>query len=1016
MRDIIFLVLAMVVGASVQGQLPQSQSSEFSHFNKGLQLFKQGIYEKSIDEFRSFRNLEVNIDHTTLDRHDTQTEYYIALASIKLGLPEAEQLFLDFVQNHKPDPLIFMATLEIADYYYNQRKYEEAYTYYSQISMRDVPSSKREEILFKKGYVLFTQGNYQQARSQLNLISNSQGPNYYPSNYYIAMSYYEQGIYDKALPYFEKIESSRKYGRFIPAYKSQILFELDQFDAVIDYAPGKLEEDQVQEKDKIAYVLALSYIQREEFELALPHLESYSRRNRMSSDDYYQLAYVQYQTGHYEEAISTFSKISDENNRRGQNANLYLADAYLKLKDKESARNAFANASRRGDDESVALEASFNYGKLSAEMGFDREAVNALSKVPPSSDYHKEAQEILSDVFLKTRDYKKAVATIESIEDPSPDLLSAYQKITFFRATQHFREKNFDLALQSLEKSLDHPIEQKWVAQATFWKADIFSRQQKYGESTNLLLSYLDQTKSVSNLPPGSSPYIAHYMLGYNYIKQSEYGQAESYFKQAVQGIKTHRIQIKNQYITDNIYGDALLRLGDCLFKLNKYDAAISAYDQTIERRSSGFVYAQFQKSIIYGLQGQRERKVESLNQLVKNYPNSTYADNALLELGSTLTELGQLNQAIRPLNKLVTDYGATSELVVDALLRLGLLSYNLGDTKTALNYYKAVFDKNPQPEQSAEALTGIEEIYVQDMGQPEAYVKFLEEKSGVSLGERSKDSLNFRAAEAQFENGNYERAAKAYQRYLEQFPNGIHALSASFRMGESYLAEGMYKPALAGYEKVIQRGPSPYYAPACQKAALISYNYIEDFEKSTEYFQRWSKVAQSEEDELTAQVGGMEAAFRAQDTKAVLDLSDQVFQNPRSSNDQKGKAMYYRGKVALEEKQWDQALNAFNEVSRLSDDERSAEARYQIAKIYYVQKEYELAEELSRESYKESSAYPYWVARSLILLSDILVKQDDIFNAKAALEAVIENFGESEELLDEANQKLEKIKELEDE
>jgi tetratricopeptide (TPR) repeat protein len=1016
MRHIILLVLGLFVVSLANGQLPQSQSSEFSHFNKGVQLFKQGIYEKSIDEFQTFRSQEANIDHTSLDRHRIQAEYYIALGSIKLGLPEAEQLFLDFVQNHKPDPLIFMATLEIADYYYNQRKYDEAYTYYGQIRMGDIPPSKREEILFKKGYVLFTQGNYQQARSQLNLISNTQGPNYYPSNYYIAMSYYEQGIYDKALPYFEKIESSRKYGRFIPAYKSQILFELNQFDEVIDYAPGKLEEDRVQEKDKIAYVLALSYIQREKYDLALPHLESYSRRNRMTSDDHYQLAYVQYKTGRYEEAIATFSKISDENNKRGQNANLYLADAYLKLDDKESARNAFANASRRGDDESVALEASFNYGKLSAEMGFDREAVNALSKVPPSSDYHKEAQEILSDVFLKTRDYEKAIATIESIDEPSSELLSAYQKITFYRAIQYFRENEFDLALESLEKSLDNPIEQNWVAQATFWKADILSRQQKYDESTSLLLSYKDQAKNLSNLPAGSSPYMANYILGYNYIKQNKYGQAETYFKQAVQGIKTNRVNIKNRYVTDNIYGDALLRHGDCLFKLNKYDAAISAYDQTIERKSSGFVYALFQKSIIYGLQGQRERKVESLNSLVDNYPNSTYTDNALLELGSTLTELGRLNQAIKPLNKLVTDYATTSELVVDALLRLGLLSYNLGDTKTALNYYKAVFDKNPQPEQSSEALNSIEEIYVQDMGQPEAYVKFLEEKSGVSLGQQSKDSLNFRAAEAQFENCNYERAAQAYKRYLEQFPSGIHALSASFRMGESYLAEGQYEDALVGYERVIKRGPSPYYAPACQKAAIISYNHTEDFEKSTEYFQRWSKVAQSEEDELTAQVGGMEAAYRSNNVKAVLDLSDQVFQNPRSTDDQKGKAMYYRGKVALEEEQWEQALKAFNEVSRLSDDERTAEARYQIARIYYLQNELELAEKLSRESYKESSAYPFWVAKSLILLSDILVKQDDVFNAKAALEAVIENFGESEEILAEANTKLDKIKELEDE
>jgi len=1018
MRENIFLILGLCLLSVSIGwsQLPTAQSGEFAHFHKGVQHFNQALYEKSIHEFQQFNELKSHPELSYLDREQIRARYYITVASIKLDLPEAEQRFLAFVRECTPDPLVFSATLEIADYYYNQRKYEEAYSYYNQIQLKDIPASKREDILFKKGYVLFTQGNYSQARSQLNIISNSQGPNYYAANYYIAMSYYEQGTYDKSLPYFEKIESSRKYGRFIPAYKSQILFELNQYEEVISYAPEKLEDTQVQEKDKIAYVLALSYIQVGEFEAALPHLESYSRRNRMTADDYYQLAYVQYKTDNYEAAISSFSKVSDENNKRGQNANLYLADCYLKLNDKESARNAFANASRRGDDPSVATEASFNYGKLSAEMGFDREAVNALSKIPPDNEYHKEAQEILSDVFLKTRDFQKAIATIESIDNASSDLLSTYQKITFFRATQYYRESNFDAALKSLEKSLGHPIDPSIVAQATFWKADLLSQQKKYSESTSLLLNYLDQSKKLTELPPEARPYMANYILGYNYIKQGRYGQAESYFNQAAEGIRTNRTNIKSRTITDNIYGDATLRLGDCLFKLNKYNAAITAYQQVVDRKSGGFVYAQFQQAIIFGLQGKPEAKVQALEELTKKYPNSTYADNALLELGSALTEMGRLNQAIKPLNKLVTEYGSTSEYVVDALLRLGLLSYNLGDTKTALNYYQSVFDKNPKPEQSAEALTSIEEIYVQDLGQPEAYVRFLKEKSGVSLGQRSKDSLNFRAAEAQFENGNYKRAAQAYQKYLQQFPNGVHALSASFRMGESYLAEGMYEEALKGYENVIHRGPSPYYAPACKKAAIISYNYTEDFEKATEYFQRWTKVAQTKDDELEAQIGGMEAAYRAKNAKAVLQLSDKVFSNARSTQEQKGKAMYYRGKIALDQEQWDQALNAFKEVNRLSEDERSAESRYLIARIYYLQKDYAQAEKLSREAYKESSAYPYWVAKSLILLSDVLVKQEDTFNAKAALEAVIENFGESEDILEEATRKLEKIKELEDE
>ena len=96
------------------------------------------------------------------------------------------------------------------------------------------------------------------------------------------------------------------------------------------------------------------------------------------------------------------------------------------------------------------------------------------------------------------------------------------------------------------------------------------------------------------------------------------------------------------------------------------------------------------------------------------------------------------------------------------------------------------------------------------------------------------------------------------------------------------------------------------------------------------------------------------------------------------------------------------------------SDNENTAEARYLIAEIYYQKKMYDESEEACRTSYSESGTYPYWVAKSLILLSDVLVVKDDFFNARAALDAVIDNFSEDAELLEIARSKKEKIEQEE--
>ena len=50
-----------------------------------------------------------------------------------------------------------------------------------------------------------------------------------------------------------------------------------------------------------------------------------------------------------------------------------------------------------------------------------------------------------------------------------------------------------------------------------------------------------------------------------------------------------------------------------------------------------------------------------------------------------------------------------------------------------------------------------------------------------------------------------------------------------------------------------------------------------------------------------------------------------------------------------------------------------------------------------------------YWIARSFILLSDIYVKLENKYQAKATLESVIENYNGSD-LVDEARFKWEKI------
>ncbi|MEL6863391.1 MAG: hypothetical protein AAFP19_03185, partial [Bacteroidota bacterium] len=185
----------------------------------------------------------------------------------------------------------------------------------------------------------------------------------------------------------------------------------------------------------------------------------------------------------------------------------------------------------------------------------------------------------------------------------------------------------------------------------------------------------------------------------------------------------------------------------------------------------------------------------------------------------------------------------------------------------------------------------------------------------------------------------------------------------------------------------------------------------IKGFFKVFDLYRQLDESASDEDMRFEAQLGAMRSAYRVNNSQALLTMANKVKDNPRATDLQKATAHFYIGKLAFDSKNYDSARASFNEVTRLSDNEQTAEARYLIAYIYYVQRDLDLAQQLCLNANKESSEYPYWIAKSVILLSDILAEKGDLFNAQAALEGLIEHYDEDEELVRIAKEKLERLK-----
>lgn len=1006
--SLVLLLLQNTVIAQQTGIFTDAQAD----YKSGLELFEQGVYEAAQVHFKNAMNATLQPQTSDFKLLYQQAQLKHAQCAIRLNHPDGEKLVRDFIRDYSPSSVANEALLDLGNYYFGQREFDEAIKYYQQVPTLDMNNALITEVKFKMGYSYLVKKQYKQAQALFKQVKDIQGDYYYPANYYYGVTAFQEDDFKTAIESFERVKNSAKYSSDVPYYICQIAFAEGDYDKVINYGKTEVQNTRNNKYREISKLIGQAYFEKKDYVQALPYLEEHAKSGKLRQEDLYQVGFTQYQTKNYAAAIKNFDELKNLNTALGQNALYNLGDCHLKTGDKQSARNAFKKASQMDFDKKIKEEANFLYGKLSYELGASRDAIDAFQAVTSNSPYYKESQELLSKVFLNTRDYKKALEIIESMPSKSVEIRKAYQKVAFYRGVQLMNDGEPLQAKVMFVKSLENPYETREKALANYWIGEISYEAKDYASSINDYNAFLKIAKTSPQLfTDEASVEMANYALGYNYIKKGDYTTAGRYFEEAVNGFasKLTKKTLNNDDVEFKIYPDALLRAGDCNLKDNKYSEALAFYNRVVSRKAEGSDYALYQKSIIQGLQKDDAGKLVTLENLVKNTPNSDYADDALLELGSTYLQLNQLSEAAAPLKRLVKDYEKTSNLINNAYLKLGLIAYNQDNAEQALDYYKKVCYNNPTAEEKASALRSIEEIYV-ERGETDKYFAFLK-TIDYNVSDADKDNLSFKTAENQYQSGNYDKAIAAYTAYIRQFPNGLHILDALYQRAESYFVKKQYDYALPDYENLINRGTSTYYPRALRKAALISYNVSKDFTKAYNYYSKWTVIATGD-DLFEAQLGTVRSAYRLGNRKAeIYRLGEAVKNNASASVTDKGEAAYYIGKTALDENNFAKAKPAFSEVTQFLSGEQKAEAYYQIAYITFREGKLTEAENLALNTQAEVEDYGDWLARMYILLGDIYAQKGDLLNAQVYLEAIVENYQGDQTIIDEAKSKLAKVK-----
>ena len=964
------------------------------HYDKGVELYERQQYGSALAEFKKALGA-MSVDDAG---YRMRARYYAALCAAERQQTGAREMLERFVEDYPNSIYLNDVHFALGTILEKEGDYQRAYEHLLTVNPHELPYSRIGEYYYRTGHAAYQNGDEDKAYSYFQKCTTD--PAYAPhATYYKTYIDYTRGDLDAAKSGFASIAELPAYEPIIPFYLLQIEFRQGNYAYVVEHGVPLLNKATGAREIEIARILSEAYFRQGQYADALAQIENYEKLGgEMGPEELYLAGYSNYNQLYYTKASTQLTDVASGGGELGQNAAFHLGDCYLKLGDKQKALRAFVLASASDYSPEIKREAMLNAGKLQYELGGGafNEAITTLAgyvQAYPDSPRIDEARELLLAAYFNSRNYEAAYEAIKQVRDPDNNVKAAMQKIAYFRALEQFQKEEYPEALRMFDVADANRFNAKYSALTKFWRAETYARQGNYARAIPLYRDYIQ-------LSPGTEyeNKVAHYNLGYCYFNTQRWGDAAASFHKFLSVYPTR----------DNLRADAYNRLGDAAFAQRDYREAVNNYDQAIRLNAPATDYAQFQRAVMLGLLDQRDRKIESLRDIISS-GKGDYVDDAMYELGRTYVQTERFNDGAAVLKRLTATY-PESPYYLPALSQLGLTYQNLGNGNEALRYYKQIVAEFPSSRQAKDAMLSIRNIYV-DNNDVDSYVAFAREsgvETNVTMVER--DSLSYTAANRVYQNGDYARALTLMDNYLRQYPKGSFRIEALYALGDCSLREGNRAGALAAFEEVGSMPMSEYKVPALQQAAKMQ---VEDkhYPQAAALYKTLSTVAIKSADIASALGGYLSAVLATGNVAEMGRAADEVLASPYVTADLTREANFAKARALQADGHDDEALKLYRQVAGERTRE-GAESRYRIVSILYKQGKLKEAEAEVFALAEQNSPYQYWTGKAFLILGDIYVQQNDAFQAKATYQSIVDGYTDKTDgVVEEARRKMNELK-----
>jgi tetratricopeptide (TPR) repeat protein len=995
MRKIFILFLILWSSHSLIAQTGLYQSGKQAILDDNFELFDKHLFSATRFEYEELKASGMDENQQVL------VDFFHAVSALKIENPGAADLVNHFIRTYPNHPKRNEAAFILGSFYFNKKNYREAIPAFQKIEASAIQPSQKSEIYFKTGYSYFQLKDFKNALNYFNQVKVEKGEYSADAFYYAGFISKESGNYDQAIKDFKEAEKANFYAPKVPYMLAGVYYQQGYFDELIAYAEPVLKaRPNLDRKEEIHLFLAEAYFEKRNFTAAAQNYDVFvnARKRDLDRSQVYKAGVAQFETGNFQRATDYFKVSAVIEDEIGQVSSYYLGHSYLKLNNPQFASTSFNAAYKNNSNPKIKEDALVNFAKVNLERGSFQEAVNALDAYLenyPNGMYANEAETLLTDALINTNNYLRAIEHIEKMPRKSDRIKAAYQKITFYQGIVYYRDKKHDLATTYFDKSLASPIDRDLVIQAHFWKGENYATSDRVPQA---IKSY----ETLQSLKPKTTdPYLqkSYYGLGYTFFNLQQYAKAEAQFKQYVEkGGKND---------DSDKYDEALVRLGDVYFVQKKFSEAQSAFQKAINEGGSSADYAYFRSGVVYNFENRNSEAISQLDRLITGYPNSLYLEDALYQKSQINMEESRYADAREGYSRLITSR-PNSQFVPFALEGRAVANFSLQNYDQTIEDYKTILQRHPNSSNAESALVGLQEALALQ-GRSGEFSQYLGTYRSANPDNKSLQNLEYEAAKNLYFSNSFDQAINAFSGYLKNYPQSANRDEANYFIADAHYKSGKKDQALEYFYQIEKVKTSTQRSKVIPRIAAIEMEKS-NYKQAIGFYRESINYSRNKIEEFEVFSGLMKAYYQTQKFDSAAHFADKVIKLGSVTQDavpeatlMKAKSQRQTNKVAEADETLMDLINEYKTI-------HGAEGLFLLAESQALKGSYQQSNNTIFDFSGPFFPYDYWYGRSFILLADNYLKLNEVFQAKATLESILENSGNSE-IKDMANKKLAEIK-----